>query len=240
MPEEPGPPVQFPHNRLEGLGGHSGEIPIHHDDQVDPFRHLASVEAKVLSKPPLYAIPGHGAAGTTRDRQSQPSLDSTMAPDEDAETAVRDPTAIPHHFLELSGRANPIRLRKTAPPTAAATTFLHLGDREPFSPLCPPAPQDPLARHAPHPAAKSVGALSLDTAWLIGPFHATLVLPEKISLYYPPTCDLSIANGGIPPAQCRKSSCGRIRAMVCFLNTLSEVLFGSPERYTSTGVFVSI
>lgn len=195
MPEEPGPPVQFPHNRLEGLGGHPREIPIHHDDQIDPFRHLASVEAKVLSKPPLYAIPGHRAAGTARDCQSQPPLKTTIAPDEDAEAAVRDLSAITYHFPELSGCANPIRLRKTGPP--AAPTSLHLRDREPLSPFCPPAPHDSLAPYAFHPAAKSMSAFSLDTARLIRSLHATPTLTQKISLYYPSRLGLSIANGGI-------------------------------------------
>lgn len=55
---------------------------------------------------------------------------------------------------------------------------LKLRNREPLSPLGPPPIQDPPTRLGLHPAAKSVGALSLNAARLIRALHPLFPSPR--------------------------------------------------------------
>jgi hypothetical protein len=160
--EEPGPSEQIVNDFPKGLGVAAGEVSVHYYDQVDSARHLGPVQANVLPQPPLDAIPSDRAAETRRDCEPQPLPGAATTVHEDAQASGGDLFAAADDFPNLLRGAKAVRPRKP---------MLHLRHGQPLSPLGPPAAQDSLAPLAPHPPAKSVRALPLNAARLIGALH---------------------------------------------------------------------
>ena len=109
MSEHPGPLEEVRHNRLKGLVVHFGEVSMHHHDEVESFRHPASVEPKVFSQPALHAIPGHRSANAAADCQPQTRLRAGAAPDEQAEAFPGNLLAAPQDLSKLGLPTNAIR-----------------------------------------------------------------------------------------------------------------------------------
>lgn len=72
IPEEPRSPEEVSEDAPEGLGVHVRKVPTHHHHQVDSLRHLIPVQAYVLAKPSLEAIPDHRPAETAGNGEAQP------------------------------------------------------------------------------------------------------------------------------------------------------------------------
>lgn len=171
MPEEPGPPVEFSYNRLEGLRAHARDIPFRHDNHVDPLWHLAPVEAEVLSKPSLYTIPDHRTTELASDCQAEPPPGAATAAHEEAEASAGNLFGAPYYFSKFPRSTNPMRPGKMLLVLRLRPRHLYLRNCEALSPLCPPPIQDQPTSCGLHPAAKSVGTLSFDAARLIRSLH---------------------------------------------------------------------
>jgi hypothetical protein len=132
--EELGTPEKVPHNRPKRIGVHLREIPMHHDDQVDPLRHLVSVKANVLAKSPLDPIPGHGTPEASRNGQAEPSSRAGLTLDKETQASRGHFLAAPDHCPEFPRRANAIHPRYTLSHLPPQPPFCHTVSRlRPFA-----------------------------------------------------------------------------------------------------------
>ncbi len=112
MLEEFGPPEELRHDCPEGIGIRPRGIPMHHDNQINPLRHMVSMKAHVLPQASLDPIPRHRAPETARNGQAETSSWAGLALDVDTQASPGHLFTAADDCLEFLRRPNAIRPRK--------------------------------------------------------------------------------------------------------------------------------
>lgn len=112
MPDVSGPPEEISHDRSKALVVYLGEVSVHDNNKVEPFRYAVHVEPEVFAQPPLHAVPRHRSTNTTADGHAQACIRSGAVPDEEAQPSPGNLFTPPQDFLEGGPPSNTVHPRK--------------------------------------------------------------------------------------------------------------------------------